>query len=182
MYTYTKQEVQEFLGTTNNKNDDLINSLATRGIEAETNNRRGANLRFKLNKAMVDPIVEEFGFKPRRPNTTRTLLKVFQDFDGALNMSWAAVSEYIKETYGENIPATNLSTAYRELVENDKATPIDVSVLVDRTGEVINTKQELIFHKHIQELTKAYDYYLAYQFALSKFDLTRVKSKEISAY
>lgn len=113
MYHYTKEQVQEFLGSKSNDINSLRQALKRRGFTVKT--KQG---NFILDKPMLCPIQQEFGFRPIRPNITRALLKTFYDFGGQLDMSWVEVANYIKETQGLDIHVPNLSTAYRELMAN----------------------------------------------------------------
>lgn len=183
MYTYTKQEVQEFLGSASNDNQTLKRGLERKGFEVNTNGKRGANLLFILNKELVDPMVEEFGFKPTRPETTRALLKAFHDFGGQLNMSWAEVANHIKETQGLDIHHSNLSRAYKELLDNERANPMEAYVVIDSEGTELTPQERVAFDKYVSKLREAYDSnYMTFQLALSKFGYRNVKRKEISAY
>lgn len=182
MYSYTKQEVQEFLGTANNNNQALLRSLRVRNITAETNGRRGANLLFILDKELVDPMIKEFGFKPTRPETTRALLKAFHDFGGQLNMSWAAVSEYIKATQGINIAPNNLSTVYNELMENEKVCPV-VRNIVLNNGQPLTDEERDAFDEYLAGIRQwNSNMSITFRLALSKFNYQSVKVKEVSAY
>jgi len=183
MFTYTKEEVQEFLETTNNNNQALLRSLKVRNITAETNGKRGANLLFILDKELVDPMMKEFGFKPTRPETTRALLKAFHDFGGQLNMSWAEVANYIRETQGLDIHHSNLSRAYKELMDNERANPMEAYVVIDSEGTELTTQERVAFDKYVAKLRETYDSnYMTFQLALSKFGYRNVKRKEIGAY
>lgn len=77
MYEYTKQDVMEFLGTDKDRTDNLKTMLKTKGFTAKTNGKRGANLRFELDKELkkeVDKWTELFGFEPSRKTAVKTLL------------------------------------------------------------------------------------------------------------
>ena len=182
MYTYTKQEVMEFLGTTTTVNNNLLDGLKRKGFTAKTNGKRGANLRFELDKPMVDPIQQEFGFRPSRPETTRALLKAFHDFGGVLVMSWIEVSVYIKETQGINIAPNNLSTVYVELLNNEKTCPV-VRKIVLNEGKPLTEDEKVEFDEYLAELREWNDNMsITFQMALGKFCYQNVKVKEIGAY
>lgn len=128
---YTKQEVQAFLETTTDRNNNLIDALTRKGYKVSTNGKRGANLRFILDKELkveADPVLEEFGFKPKRPEYTRMLIKVLvEDFNHNCGLTWNALSEYIETKYGVVIAPQHLSTAYSELVQQGTALNLRLS-------------------------------------------------------
>lgn len=183
MYSYTKEQVQEFLGSQSSDNQTLKRGLNRRGFEVGTNNKRGANLLFILDKELVDPMMEEFGFKPTRPETTRALLKAFHDFGGQLNMGWSEVANHIKATQGLDIHHSNLSRAYKELADNEKVNPMEAYVVINSKGTELTVEERVAFDKYIAELRQAYDgNYMTFQLALNKFGYRNVKRKEIGAY
>lgn len=77
VFEYTKQEVQQFLETEQDRTDNLKRALTSKGYEVSTNRKRGEAFRFILNKklvAEVDQWTELFGFKPSRQTAAKTLL------------------------------------------------------------------------------------------------------------
>lgn len=183
MENYTKQEVQEFLGTTNNKNNDLINSLATRGIVAKTNGKRGANLLFELDKPMADPIQQEFGFRPTMPNYTRILLEAFEDNGGRFVMTWKDISSFVWETQGVRVHYSNLSRAYKELFDNGKTIPDVQYIILDVHDNELTAHQEVLFGQRLAAYNAYYgEGYNAYQLTLNSFGYSLVKLKQISAF
>lgn len=178
MYEYSKQEVQEFLGSASNDINSLRQALKRRGYVVSV--KKGT---FNLDKELIDPLVAEFGFKPTRPETTRALLKAFHDFDGQLNMSWVEVANHIKETQGLDIHHSNLSRAYKELVDNEKANPIDRNIVLNDEGQPLTGEEKVAFDKYLMVLREWNDNMsITFQLALGKFGYKSVKVKEISAY
>lgn len=77
VFEYTKQEVQQFLETEQDRTDNLKRALTSKGYEVSTNRKRGEAFRFILDKelvAEVDEWTELFGFKPSRKTAAKTLL------------------------------------------------------------------------------------------------------------
>lgn len=183
MYTYTKQEVQEFLGTTNNNNQALIRALKTRSIAAKTNGKRGANMRFGLDKPMIDPVLEEFGFRPSMPNYTRILLKAFEDNGGRFVMTWKNISAFIWETQGVRVHYSNLSRAYKELFNNGKTIPDVQYIILDAQDNELTAQQEVLFGQRLAAYNAYYgEGYNAYQLTLNSFGFSLVKLKQVSAF
>lgn len=77
-FIYTKEQVQQFLGTTDNDSTNLKKALTRKGYEVKTNGKRGANLRFELDKELIKQDAptwtELFGFEPKYKSATTALL------------------------------------------------------------------------------------------------------------
>lgn len=179
MYTYTKQEVQDFLGSQSSDINSLRQALKRRDFTVKT--KQG---NFILDKPMLCPIQQEFGFRPIRPNTTRLLIQVLADLGGSTTMNWTELNDYIKEHYDKSPGATNLSTAYRELVEHGSAADITSVELFDRTtGKLATEEQVKQFRKMFYTmLGSKYPVGIAYNLALVNCDLRKAKIKEMGAF
>lgn len=179
MYHYTKEQVQEFLGSASNDVNSLRQALKRRDFTVRT--KQG---NFILDKPMLCPIQQEFGFKPIRPNTTRLLIQVLADLGDTTTMNWTELNDYIREHYGKSPGATNLSTAYKELVEHGTATDITSIELFDRTtGELATEEQVKQFRKMFYTmLGRKYPVGIAYNLALVNCDLRKAKIKEMGAF
>lgn len=117
MYTYTKEEVKTFLESKSNDNSALIRSLDRKGFEVKTNGRRGANLRFELNKELkVEGIEAILGFKPVRPRYTILLLKIL--IEGEFVGTYEELASEVKHLFDETVDGNNIGKTYRELVEH----------------------------------------------------------------
>ena len=179
MYHYTKEQVQDFLGSRSEDNKTLRRGLLRRGFEVSI--KKGV---FTLNKELLCPIQQELGFRPVRPNTTRLLIQVLADLGGTTTMNWTELNDYIKEHYDKSPGATNLSTAYRELVEHGSAADITSVELFDRTtGELATEEQVKQFRKMFYTmLGMKYPVGIAYNLALVNCDLRKAKIKEMGAF
>lgn len=114
MYSYTKEQVQDFLGSQSSDINSLRQALKRRDFTVKT--KQG---NFILDKELIDPLVEEFGFKPVLPNYTRILIKVLrEDFEGVCLLTYRELSDYIRDNYDIFIDPSDLGKAYRELVAN----------------------------------------------------------------
>lgn len=185
MYNYTKQEVQEFLGTETTVNNNLLDGLKRKGFEAKTNGKRGTNLLFILDKELVDPMMEEFGFKPALPNYMRILIKVLrEDFGGVCLLTYRELSEYIEEHYNVSIDPSHLGATYRELVANEKAPESKlVKPTLIKDGKEVDEETEAAFKLYISnKVNEGYEFGRVWNIALECFDLKSVKGKIISAY
>lgn len=178
-YHYTKEQVQEFLGSKSEDNKTLRRGLLRRGFEVSI--KKGV---FTLNKELLCPIQQEFGFKPVRPNTTRLLIQVLADLGGTTTMNWTELNDYIREHYGKSPGASHLSTAYRELVEHGSAADITSVELFDRTtGELATEEQVKEFRKLFYRLMgQDYPVGIAYNLALVYSQLKKSKVKELGAF
>lgn len=179
MYHYTKEQVQEFLGSASNDVNSLRQALKRRDFTVKT--KQG---NFILDKPMLCPIQQEFGFRPIRPNTTRLLIQVLADLGGTTTMNWTELNDYIKEHYGKSPGASHLSTAYRELVEHGTATDITSVKLFDRTTNELATEEQVKqFRKLFYRLMgQGYPVGIAYNLALVYSQLKRSKVKEVGAF
>lgn len=179
MHHYTKQQVQEFLGSASNDINSLRQALKRRDFTVKT--KQG---NFILDKPMLCPIQQEFGFKPTRPNTTRLLIQVLADLGGTTTMNWTELNNYIKEHYGKSPGGSNLSAAYRELVEHGTATDITSVELFDKsTGELATEEQIKQFRRMFYTMMgQSYPVGIAYNLALVNCKLKRSRVKEVGAY
>lgn len=178
-YHYTKEQVQEFLGSKSNDINSLRQALKRRDFTVKT--KQGS---FILDKPMLCPIQQEFGFKPLRPNTTRILIQVLADLGGTTTMNWTELNNYIKEHYDKSPGGSNLSAAYRELVEYGTATDITSVELFDKsTGELATEEQIKQFRRMFYTMMgQSYPVGIAYNLALVNCKLKRSRVKEVGAY
>ena len=179
-YHYTKEQVQDFLGSQSSDINSLRQALKRRDFTVKT--KQG---NFILDKELIDPLVEEFGFKPVLPNYTRILIKVLrEDFEGVCLLTYRELSDYIRDNYDIFIDPSDLGKAYRELVAHEKAPESKlIQPTLIKNGKVVDEKTEAAFRAYLDgKVSQGYGFGRIWNVALERFDLKAVKGKIISAY
>ena len=180
-FIFTKEQVQKFLGTATNKNDNLIKGLANKGITATTNGKRGANLRFECDKPLEVELSEfekEFGFKSKMPNVAVHLWKFFGLQGGQFYGSFRMLTKDLNEVFGTSYTHSNVYAVYKEFVEKGFANShreakeeFDYWYQVEgqaATAEQVEEYKELMAVKR-DELSEKYPEMTAHQVAMNAY-------------
>lgn len=151
-FIYTKEQVQQFLETTDNDSTNLKKALTRKGYEVKTNGKRGANLRFILDKELVastEPTwTELFGFEPKHKSAARALLLLLHR-NGAMFATDAELAYYTAQGSIKTVGHARLELA--------------------KAGYIVETKTQRKFYKELGDKNRAKHYIKS-----SEVDTTKV--------